>query len=78
MSQQTPRDHSYNLKPLQVNSTFLLHNPIVKMIRAWNQNELLIKSEAEVTDLKEYFTMCKFNSYESECLKINCYICNRR
>ena len=78
LSQQIYRDHDYNLKPKQVNKTFLSHYPTVKMIRAWNQNDLLIKSEGEVTDLKEYFMMHKLNSYESECLEVNCYICNHQ
>ena len=75
-SEQIFRDHDYNLKPKTVNENFLSFYPNVKMIQAWNRNNLLIKSEAQTQDMTEYHTNCKISSYKSECVKDNCYVCN--
>ena len=76
LSEQIFRDHDYNLKVKKVNKNFLSFYPNVQMIQAWNRNNILIKSEAETKDMKDYYTIHKINSYESECVKDNCYVCN--
>ena len=47
LADQIFRDHDYNLKPKTVNKSFLQNYPTIQLIRAWNRNDLLGKSEAE-------------------------------
>ena len=67
------RDDDYNLQR-QSNIEFL-HIPSCQIIRSWNQNHLCLKSEADVTALKEDFIQKKLNSYDEECSKANCSAC---
>ena len=55
-----------------------LHIPSCQIIRSWNQNHLCLKSEADVTALKEDFIQKKLNSYDEECFKPNCQACRDR
>ena len=67
------RDDDYNLKrPLRNNQ---LHFPSSQIVRNWNQNNVLLKSEADIATLKEDFILGKLNSYDEECFKINCLAC---
>ena len=66
------RDDDYNLQR-QSNIEFL-HIPSCQIIRSWNQNHLCLKSEADVTALKEDFIQKKLNSYDEECFKPNCQL----
>ena len=75
LSDQVLRDHDYNLKPKIVKRNFLTYYPSVQLIRAWNCNNLLLKSEAELVNLKSDFTSHKLNNYETECAVVNCYVC---
>ena len=74
--EQKSRDDDYNLKLNQLADRSLLYFPGNQMIRAWNSNNLLIKSEADCTTLKENFKQNKLDLYEDDCLKPNCYVCN--
>ena len=49
--EQKSRDDDYNLKK-QTNIA-LLHFPSCRIARGWNQNNLLLKSEADLTAFKE-------------------------
>ena len=75
--EQKSRDDDYNLKPKEVADRSLLYFPGNQIIRAWNSNNLLIKSEADCAILKESFKQNKLELYEEDCLKQNCYVCNR-
>ena len=71
--EQKSRDDDYNLKK-QTNIA-LLHFPSCRIVRGWNQNNLLLKSEADLTAFKEDFIQKKLNSYDEECSKPNCTAC---
>ena len=71
--EQKSRDDDYNLKK-QTNIA-LLHFPSCRIVRGWNQNNLLLKSEADLTAFKEDFIQKKLNSYDEECSKPNCSAC---
>ena len=72
-AEQKSRDDDYNLKK-QTNIA-LLHFPSCRIVRGWNQNNLLLKSEADLTAFKEDFIQKKLNSYDEECSKPNCSAC---
>ena len=55
--EQKSRDDDYNLKK-QTNIA-LLHFPSCRIVRGWKQNNLLLKSEAELTAFKEDFIQKK-------------------
>ena len=76
LDEQKSRDDDYNLKLNQLADRSLLYFPGNQMIRGWNSNNLLIKSEADCTTLKENFKQNKLDLYEDDCLKPNCYVCN--
>ena len=76
LDEQKSRDDDYNLKLNQLADRSLLYFPGNQMIRAWNSNNLLIKSEADCTTLKENFKQNKLDLYEDDCLKPNCYVFN--
>ena len=78
LPEQIYRDQDYNLKPKTVNKAFLSFYPSVQLIRAWNRNNLILKSEAQLEYLKLDFIAHKVNNYESDCLITNCYVCNYR
>ena len=73
---QKSRDEDYNLQ--RQSNIGLLHFPSCQIIRSWNQNHLTLKSEADVTALKEDFIQKKLNSYDEECFKPNCQACRDR
>ena len=76
-SEQVFRDHDYNLKLKTVKKQFLSFYPTAQLIRAWNCNTLLLKSDAELVNLKFDVTSHKLNNYESECVLENCFVCNQ-
>ena len=45
------------------------------LVRNWNQNNILLKSEADIATFKEDFILSKINSYDEECFKVNCLAC---
>ena len=72
-NEQKSRDDDYNLrKPTNI---ALLHFPSSQIARSWNQNHLLLKSEADITAFKEDFIQTKLRSYDEECTKPNCNAC---
>ena len=73
LSSQRSRDDDYNLQK-QTNIDFY-HFPSNQIVKSWNQNHLIIKSEADISALKEKFIKQKLDSYDEECLKENCMIC---
>ena len=77
LDEQKSRDDDYNLKLKADADKSLLYFPGNQIIRAWNSNNLLIKSEADCVIMKESFKQNKLESYEEDCLKPNCYVCNR-
>jgi hypothetical protein len=78
LSEQKSRDDDYNFKMKKLNNyNNLLFYPTVQLIRNWNRNNILIKSEADISELKNYFTIVKTNTYEEECIKLKCYVCDR-
>ena len=76
LSEQIYRDHDYNLKQKLLNKPFLHNYPSVQLVRAWNRNNLFIKSEAEIIILKSDYITQKINNYEGDCTKDNCYVCD--
>jgi hypothetical protein len=71
------RDDYYNFQPKVPIFKELSFFPNVQLIQNWNRNNILLKSEGKLLNLKVAFIANKLNSYEEECLKNNCYICNR-
>ena len=67
------RDDDYNLKRPSRNGQ--LHFPSCQIVRNWNQNNILLKSEADIATFKEDFILSKINSYDEECFKVNCLAC---
>ena len=76
-NEQKSRDDDYNLKQTRATSSALLYFPKCQIIRSWNQNNILLKSEADITNLKEDFVQKKMNTYDEECVKPNCYMCRQ-
>ena len=72
--EQKSRDDDYNLKQTRATTSALLYFPSCQIIRSWNQNNILLKSEADITNLKEDFVQKKMNTYDEECVKPNCYM----
>ena len=77
LSQQVFRHHDYNFIQKENIKPNLKDFPICQMTRAWNCSNILIKSEAEIAVFKETFISQCMNKYEDECVKPNCYVCNR-
>ena len=71
------RDDVYNFKTKTPNYPDLFFYPNVQLIKNWNRNSILIKSEGEHLGLKAAFITNKLNSYEEECSNAYCYICSR-
>ena len=67
------RDDDYNLKLPSRNGQ--LHFPSCQIVRNWNQNNIILKSESDIATFKEDFILSKLNSYDEECLKVNCLAC---
>ena len=78
LEEQKSRDDDYNLKQKSNNSNLFLYYPSVQLIRNWNRNSIVLKSEADISCLKNDFTTFKLNSYEEDCNKLNCYVCKRK
>ena len=76
-NEQKSRDDDYNLKQKLATTNALLYFPSCQIIRNWNQNNILLKSEADISNLKEDFVQKKINSYDEECVKPNCYTCKQ-
>jgi hypothetical protein len=77
LNEQKSRDDDYNLKQNQINNNTLLYFPSSQIIRSWNQNSILLKSEADITNLKDDFVRKKLNSYDESCVKPNCQVCRQ-
>ena len=76
-NEQKSRDDDFNLKQKLATTNALLYFPSCQIIRNWNQNNILLKSEADTSNLKEDFVQKKINSYDEECVKPNCYTCKQ-
>ena len=76
-NEQKSRDDDYNLKQKLATTNALLYFPSCQIIRSWNQNNILLKSEADISNLREDFVQKKINSYDEECVKPNCYMCKQ-
>ena len=76
-NEQKSRDDDYNLKQKHATTSALLYFPSCQIIRSWNQNNMLLKSEADIANLKEDFIQKKINSYDEDCVKPNCYMCKQ-
>ena len=77
ISLQVFRHQEYNFEPKIVNKSYLKHYPTVQLVRTWNSKNLFVKCEAEIQLIKETFKSQCISSYDDECLKLNCYVCNR-
>jgi hypothetical protein len=53
--QQKSRGDYYNFESKQVNHNNLLYYPNVQLIRSYNRNTILIKSQSEIASLKQLF-----------------------
>ena len=73
-NEQKSRDDDYNLRK-QTNIA-LLHFPSCQIVRSWNQNNLSLKTEADIAAFKEDFIQKKLDSYDEECFKPNCSACH--
>ena len=76
-NEQKSRDDDYNLKQKHLTTPALLYFPSCQIIRSWNQNNMLLKSEADISNLKEDFIQKKISSYDEDCVKPNCYMCKQ-
>jgi hypothetical protein len=74
--QQKCRNDAFNFENKQLNSEDLLHYPNVQLLRSYNRNSIVIKSERNISNLKDLFIREKLYNYEAECTKQNCYVCN--
>jgi hypothetical protein len=73
---QKCRNDAYNFESKQISSDDLLYYPNVQLLRSYNHNSMLIKSERKISNLKDLFIREKLYKYEYECTKQNCYVCS--
>ena len=69
------KDSDYNYKHNNVNRDYLCYYPHYQAVKAWNCTNIDIKCQGEEELFKQRFISSKVFSYESECLKRNCYSC---
>ena len=70
------RGDDYNFEPKRPNYDALHYYPNVQLPRSYNRNNTLLKSEGQITTLKNTFIQERLSSYEYECTKLNCYSCS--
>ena len=70
------RGDEYNFEPKIPNFDELHFYPNVQLPRNYNRNNTLLKSEGQITTLKNTFIQERLSSYEYECTKLNCYSCS--
>ena len=74
---QTCRDNHLNFQQETLNYKHLNYYPNIQLVKGWNANSIYIKSEVQLVSLKSHFTIFKTSSYDIECTKQKCYICNK-
>jgi hypothetical protein len=70
------RGDDYNFEQKCVQFDELQYYPNVQLVQSYNRNSVIIKSEGMIKSLKTAFIKEKLNTYEDECTKLNCYVCN--